>query len=435
MADDRATETGVRDELLSATTETQQRMSNPVVDSAPTAIYHYVKPGRLFYVNRAFREMFGPHAEEHTDIFVEQNIHPDDRERYAAEWAKFEEMRATGTFEGEFRSQFRRITSTGETRYMVETVVRAIGAPGFVGIMTDVTELVLAQQELARVHKALASAARQAGMAEVKTNILHNVGNVLNSVNLSVTRLTKLVKGSRVDGLERVAALIQENAHDLAAFVSSEERGKTLPTYLTKVAAQLVSDRASVLAELSRLTDSISHIKQIVRMEQNHAKTHSMAEPAVPAELIDDALRIEETAFARYHIAIRREFSAVPPITVDKHKVLQILVNLISNAKNACNEVESDERQIIIRLTPGQLGVRIAIIDNGVGIAPDIMPRIFTHGFTTRANGHGFGLHSAALAAQDLRGSLQAKSDGPGRGATFTLDLPLSPPPQSAREE
>ena len=434
MADESMPEIDATDELLTASLETQQRMSNPVVDSAPTAIYHYVKPGHLFYVNRAFREMFGPRAEEHTDLFVERNIHPDDRAQYIAEWDKFEEMRRTGAFTGEFRSQFRRITASGETRYMVETVVRAIGAPGFVGIMTDVTDLVLAQQELARVHKALASAARQAGMAEVKTNILHNVGNVLNSVNLSVTRLTNRVKSSKVDGLTRVAALIQENSGDLASFVSSGERGKALPTYLTKVAEQLAADRAVVLAELSTLTDSISHIKQIVRIEQSHAKTRSMAEVAIPAELIDDALRIEETAFARHRIAIRREFSVVPNITVDKHKVLQILVNLISNAKNACIEVESPEKQITVRLTCGQLGVRIAVVDNGIGITPEVLPRIFAHGFTTRPTGHGFGLHSAALAAQDLRGSLQAKSAGPGRGATFTLDLPLKPPPQTAIE-
>jgi signal transduction histidine kinase len=271
-------------------------------------------------------------------------------------------------------------------------------------------------------------------MAEVKTNILHNVGNVLNSVNLTVTRLIKQVKGSRIEGLNRVAALVQEKAGNLASFVSSEERGKALPTYLTKVAAQLSADRASLLAELSVLADNISHIKQIVRMEQNHAKTSSMAEPAIPADLIEDALRIEESAFARHHITLRREFSAVPTITVDKHKVLQILVNLISNAKNACNESESAEKQIVIRLTPSELGVRIAVIDNGAGIAADILPRIFTHGFTTRTNGNGFGLHSAALAAQDLRGSLQAASEGRGQGATFTLDLPLAPPPPATHD-
>jgi PAS domain S-box-containing protein len=428
MGDERTTDADVPDDLLSASADTQQRMSNPVIDSAPTAIYHYVKPGHLFYVNRAFREMFGAHAEEHTDIFVGNNIHPDDQARYTEEWSKFEEMRATNTFTGEFRAQFRRITPSGEIRYMVETLVRTHGAPGFVGIMTDVTELVLAQQELARVHKALASAARRAGMAEVKTNILHNVGNVLNSVNLSVTRLTKRVTGSKVDGLKRVATLIQEKANDLAAFVSSDERGRNLPSYLTKVAAQLAADRAATLAELSKLAESIAHIKQIVRAEHNQANSSSMAEPVVPTELIEDALRIEESSFARYRITIRREFSKVPTITVDKHKVLQILVNLISNAKHACNEFQSTEKQITIRLAPGELGVCIAISDNGIGIAPEILPRIFTHGFTTRANGHGFGLHSAALAAQDLKGSLQGTSAGLGRGATFTLDLPLVPP-------
>jgi two-component system NtrC family sensor kinase len=63
-----------------------------------------------------------------------------------------------------------------------------------------------------------------------------------------------------------------------------------------------------------------------------------------------------------------------------------------------------------------------------VGIAPENLTRIFSHGFTTRTDGHGFGLHSAALAAQQMGGRLTAQSDGPGRGATFTLELPVAAP-------
>jgi C4-dicarboxylate-specific signal transduction histidine kinase len=112
---------------------------------------------------------------------------------------------------------------------------------------------------------------------------------------------------------------------------------------------------------------------------------------------------------------------------VDKHKVLQILVNLVRNAKYACDESGKTDKQITLRVDVAEGGVRISVIDNGVGIPAENMGRLFTHGFTTRQSGHGFGLHSGALAAQELGGSLHAVSDGPGRGAAFILELPCVP--------
>jgi len=84
---------------------------------------------------------------------------------------------------------------------------------------------------------------------------------------------------------------------------------------------------------------------------------------------------------------------------------------------------------MILRTAPGENGsVKFSVIDNGVGIASENLTRIFSYGFTTRQNGHGFALHSAALAARQMGGSLTCHSAGPEQGATFTLELPLSPP-------
>jgi len=138
-------------------------------------------------------------------------------------------------------------------------------------------------------------------------------------------------------------------------------------------------------------------------------------------------VRLNAGAFERHGVTLRREFSDVPPITVDRQKVLQILVNLIRNAKYACDDSGHSDKLITLRIESGVPGVRISVIDNGIGIPSENMGRIFNHGFTTRESGHGFGLHSAALAAQELGGSLRAESDGPGRGAMFVLDLPLAP--------
>lgn len=79
-----------------------------------------------------------------------------------------------------------------------------------------------------------------------------------------------------------------------------------------------------------------------------------------------------------------------------------------------------------IRVSRQDETARITVSDNGVGIAVENLTRIFAHGFTTKKNGHGFGLHSSALAAKELGGSLRASSEGPDRGATFILELPLN---------
>jgi signal transduction histidine kinase len=129
----------------------------------------------------------------------------------------------------------------------------------------------------------------------------------------------------------------------------------------------------------------------------------------------------------RHEVEVLREFDDVPPINTEKHKVLQILVNLVRNAKYACDESGREEKLITLRIARCDDQVRISVVDSGIGIPPENLTRIFNHGFTTRKDGHGFGLHSAVLAAAELGGSLSAHSDGLGHGAIFTLELPLKP--------
>jgi C4-dicarboxylate-specific signal transduction histidine kinase len=140
-------------------------------------------------------------------------------------------------------------------------------------------------------------------------------------------------------------------------------------------------------------------------------------------DLVEDSLRMNEGAFNHHHVEIIRDFEEVPPISVEKHKILQILVNLLRNAKHACQDSARPDRQMTVRVANGQGRIKISIADNGVGIPPENLTRIFNHGFTTRKDGHGFGLHSGALAAQEMGGSLAARSAGVGRGAEFTLEL------------
>ena len=153
---------------------------------------------------------------------------------------------------------------------------------------------------------------------------------------------------------------------------------------------------------------------EIVAMQQSYAKTSGVLESVPIVDLVEDAIRMNLGAMERHRINLLREYSEMPPMLVEKHKVLQVLVNLIRNAKYACDDSEKSDKQIILRVANGNGRIKISVIDNGIGIPAENMTRIFNHGFTTRKNGHGFGLHSGALAAKEMGGNLAAFSEGHG---------------------
>jgi len=283
------------------------------------------------------------------------------------------------------------------------------------------------QVQIEKTHKELLGASRQAGMAEVATGVLHNVGNVLNSVNVASACVADGLRRSKAANLFKVVAMLREHQENLGEFITQNPKGKQLPGYLAQLAKHLAGEQTAALNELAQLQRDIEHIKEIVAMQQSYARVSGLTEKVKATDLVEDALRMNEGALARHQVQLVREYeSPLPEIIVEKHKVLQILVNLIRNAKCACDESGSSDKRLTLRLTNGDDRLRIAVVDNGVGIPPENLTRIFSHGFTTRKDGHGFGLHSGALAAKELGGALLAHSDGPGHGAVFTLELPLN---------
>jgi two-component system sensor kinase FixL len=291
----------------------------------------------------------------------------------------------------------------------------------------DITARRQTEARLSELHRTLLETSRKAGMAEIATGVLHNVGNTLNSLNVSATLVAEQLRGSRMQGLVRAARLLQENAGDLGGYLTRDERGRLLPEYLLSVSRQLAEEQVTMLAEIQSLTKNVDHIKSVVSMQQEHARFVGVVEQVALPELLDDALRLHSTSFEQLGIQVRREYSQVPSLLVDRHKLLQILVNLLSNARHALLESQRVDRQLTLRVVP-QPGerLRLEVSDNGAGIAPENLPRIFSQGFTTKKSGHGFGLHASALAASELKGSLTCASTGRGQGATFVIDLPLT---------
>jgi signal transduction histidine kinase len=284
-----------------------------------------------------------------------------------------------------------------------------------------------ARAELVEAQQRLIELSRQSGMAEVATNVLHNVGNILNSVNVSATVVANRVKDSRVDRLVALVDMLQQHSDGLEEFLRRDPKGQRVLPYLDKLGSHMQQERQLLLKELEVLTGHIGHIKRVVATQQDHARVFGLIEDFSLSEIVEDAVRILESAFERNHVALLRDFEENPKLSSDKHQVLQIILNLLRNAEQAMADTEKPGRLIRVRIRrQGEDRVRLEVKDSGAGLAPENLTRIFAHGFTTKSDGHGFGLHSGALSARQLGGSLWAESEGPGLGATFTLELPLA---------
>jgi len=289
-------------------------------------------------------------------------------------------------------------------------------------------KLIEANMNLQEVHKELLLASRRAGMAEVATDVLHNVGNVLNSINVSTTVIGEMLSDSKVPNLKKVTDIIDDHAQDMGSFFTEDPQGKHIPAYLRKIAKLLTDEQAKIAEEAKALAKNVKHIKEIVKMQQSYSKAAGVKVVTSLAEIIENAIQINNAGLKRHGITFMTEFAELPEVNIDQQRVLQIIVNLISNAKYAASKNQQNEKLLIIRCyRHDEDRLRIEVADNGIGISEENLSKIFSHGFTTKKDGHGFGLHSGALAAKEMGGSLTVYSDGPWQGATFVLELPFEP--------
>ena len=295
---------------------------------------------------------------------------------------------------------------------------------GAVAVFRDVTELKHAEKDRTELASRMLELSRQTGMAEIATGVLHNVGNVLNSANVSANLLQNTVTSKSFSKLQKATEIITENEDRLGEFLTTDRRGKFFPRVLREIVEMLAQERESWDQELQSLVDSIEHIKEIVAMQQTHARASSTCEPIDVCSLLNNAIEMSGVGL---NGQIRLEFDDTNAWTVvaQRNKVLQILINLFSNAAQSIAESGVHQGNIRIEMTQESGDLVLAIQDNGVGISAENLERIFSHGFTTKPDGHGFGLHHSVISAEEMGGSLTAQSKGAGEGATFILTLPL----------
>jgi C4-dicarboxylate-specific signal transduction histidine kinase len=292
----------------------------------------------------------------------------------------------------------------------------------------EIGERKKAEAEKQMLYQQLMHASRQAGMADVASSVLHNVGNVLNSINVSTDILLKTLRKPMVGDVCRIASLFREHQGDLQEFLTADPQGKQIPGYLSLVADSLSGSHQTIQGELDSLVTKLDHVKQVILSQQDIAKTGSVREATQVVDLMDEALLMALPEPGKYGVHVSREYGSVPVIVTDRHLVLQILVNFVTNAKDAMIAQSEPIRRLSVRVGMARDGtntVRLEVADTGCGIAAENLPRLFTQGFTTKQRGNGLGLHSAAISAKNMGGSIQAASAGAGQGATFTLSLPV----------
>ena len=356
-------------------------------------------------------------------------IHPDDAPLVMGKVEAYLKG-ALPTYEVEFRARLK----DGEYRWILSRGAALRDMQGkamrFAGSHTDITARKQAEAQIARMQRELMAASRTAGMAEVATGVLHNVGNVLNSVNVSLGVIHAKLDDSRVGRLGDACDLMAANRDNLGDYLTRDPKGSKLPEYLRALATGLRKERDDLKAEAATLLARVEHIKQIVASQQSFARQGGATERLSPVALFDEALKIQEGAFHRHHVRVVRENLTSKWVLADRHRTLQIIINLLGNAKAAMANLPLEDRRLILRLEAADQGrVCFSVIDSGCGISAENLAKIFRHGFTTKKEGHGFGLHSCANAAAEMKGSLHVQSDGPGTGAAFTLELPSVPAP------
>ena len=277
----------------------------------------------------------------------------------------------------------------------------------------------------------LGDAAYKIEMADVASTVLHNVGNVLTSVTVAATMIESVVDRSSVTLVNRMAELLKTHSEDLGNYLTEDPKGKRIPPSLEKLGAHLIQEQQTVLNEMKGLVRNIRHMKQIIASHQTMAKSAGAIESVALVDVLSHAMELSFQPGDTNWISIRRDYQDVPTVLVDQHQLLQVLVNILRNAKQAMRQQAQESHELHLRVTyqdDEKTRVLMTIQDSGIGIAPEHLSKMFTRGFTTKDDGNGIGLHSSVRAIQNMGGSMHVNSDGVGKGAIFTLIFPIQPP-------
>lgn len=289
---------------------------------------------------------------------------------------------------------------------------------GLYGIGRDITAL--RQAQLA-VKENEVRVAHETGKYEIATDVLHNIGNVLNSVNVSVINVQHVMEKSKLPGLQKANELLSHHQHDLADFITNDEKGKVIPKYLKTLELELLNEKKKVQDEIKSLQNKVDVIKNILNIQQKMARVNAHDEENRLEEIIDFAHTILSRSLLKRDIKVIKDLDGSLRVKGIRSKLIHVFVNLLKNAMESLVVSGTSDKHIKIRSYPEKDKIIVEIEDNGRGIKKDMLKEIFKFGVTTRDEGYGFGLHACANTMNEIDGKISAVSEGEGKGAKFIL--------------
>jgi signal transduction histidine kinase len=279
--------------------------------------------------------------------------------------------------------------------------------------------------QLEAAQKELVEKAHKAGMADIATGTLHNVGNILNSVKTSAAMIDEIIRESPLTSYKKANTLLRANLEKIDTFFTQNPKGPKLLQYYLKLEDAFTNENNEIVRHLRRLLKKIDTIAEVILAQQSYAGAGALSEEYDLAAVVDDAVSMQATSLDSQGIRVEKQFNNVPRVLLQQTKLVHVLINLINNAKDAMADVPVDQRRITIAIDSDEEAAFIRVRDSGVGIPPESLQKIFSHGYTTKKNGHGFGLHSSANYMTEMHGELRAESEGVGKGAVFVVKLKL----------
>lgn len=288
-------------------------------------------------------------------------------------------------------------------------------------------DLKKALTELKETRDELIGKAHKAGMAEIASGVLHNVGNVLTSVNTSSMLIKETVNNSKLDGLTNANKILREHIGQIDQFISENPKGKKLMHYYLQLEKPLKEERKKIALQAERLQNKINLINEIIAAQQSYAGGSTHTDHVSLTEVVENALTLQAGSIERHSLSVTKKLTAADTVVAQRARLIHILVNLIKNAKEAMESNHPENKNLEIKTWQDSGQIYLSVSDNGAGIIKSNLNKIFSHAFTTKKNGHGFGLHSSAIYVNEMGGKMKVQSEGPGKGATFTLSFPAVP--------
>lgn len=421
-AEENAADLARSNQALSAS----QYFYHSLVESLPQGIVRKDRQGAYTYINSTFAGMMGCSASSIAGKSDEDFYPAGLAAKYRSEEHRVMDSRCPLEYEET------RTGADGKKSFLhVKKIPLQDAAGSSIGIQVlywDITSFRETEHLLKKAQQDLIEASRQAGIAEIATGVLHNIGNALNSVTTSATLIAEEARRFNISGIVKLDELIGGQP-DLGAFFTSDPRSRSLPRYLHQLTTSFKTEQGRILEEAEALQENVKRVAQIVAAQQDHARVSEINVEMDPREIIECALTLTESDLKRCNISIVREYASSGTLYAVRHKVLQILTQLVKNGAEAMEFLSDPAKQLIVGFEHNEDGsIKIYVRDGGVGIAPENLARVFECGYTTKKSGHGFGLHSSANAAREMHGNLSVVSAGPAKGAQFTLTLPSMRP-------